>query len=78
MATMKRKKSLYEEMKKFQEEKKGYFIILLALGVLGLVLPVIPGLWLIGLAVALVFPRCYEMLQQLIKKIINFVAANFR
>ncbi len=75
---MRRRNSLYEEMKKFQEEKKVYFFLLLALGMLGLVFPVIPGLLLIGLAIALISPRYAEILQQWIKRVIDAVAASLR
>ncbi|MDZ7375821.1 MAG: hypothetical protein ONB13_04300 [candidate division KSB1 bacterium] len=78
MATIRRKNSLYEEMKRFQEEKKFYVIILLSVGVLGLVFPLIPGLLLIGLAVALMAPKSAEVLQQRIKRIIEAVASNLR
>ncbi|MDZ7331604.1 MAG: hypothetical protein ONB31_06470 [candidate division KSB1 bacterium] len=65
-------------MKRFQEEKKFYVIILLSVGVLGLVFPLIPGLLLIGLAVALMAPKSAEVLQQRIKRIIEAVASNLR
>lgn len=75
---MKKKKSLYEEMKKFQAEKKSYIIILLVLGVLGLIFPVIPGLFLIGLAIALLSPRHGELILKKIKNMFDTIAANFR
>lgn len=75
---MKHKHSLYEEMKKFQEEKKVYIIVLFVLGGIGLIFPVIPGLMLIGLAIALMSPKLAEMLQAKIKRIIHLIAANFR
>lgn len=75
---MKKKKSLYEEMKNFQDEKKYYIIVLLVLGVLGLIFPVIPGLLLIGLAIALFSPRHGEVLLKKIKNLFNTIAANFR
>lgn len=78
MATMGPKNSLYEEMKKFQGEKKFYFIILLSMGVLGLFFPLIPGLLLIGLAVALIAPKSAELFQQRIKRIIETVASSLR
>lgn len=77
MATMGRKNSLYEEMKKFQEEKKFYIIILLSIGALGLVFPLIPGLLLIGSAVALIAPKSAEVLQRRIKKIIETVTSSW-
>ncbi len=75
---MKHKHSLYEEMKKFQEEKKVCIIVLFVLGVIGLIFPVIPGLLLIGLAIALMSPRLAEILQAKIKRIIHLIADNLQ
>lgn len=49
--------SLNEEIKKFQNEKKKYFIILMILGFVGLIVPVIPGLLLISMGFALLKPN---------------------
>lgn len=54
---MKKKYSLYEEMKDFNRKKKLYVIGLISLGILGLVLPVIPGLLLIGMGLTLLSPK---------------------
>ena len=54
---MAKKKSLTEEIKQFQKERKWYGTALLSVGMLGLVLPVIPGLFLIALGVALISPK---------------------
>lgn len=75
---MKNKKSLYDEMKKFQDEKKYYIIVLLVLGILGLIFPVIPGLLLIGMAIALISPKHGEIFLKKIKGWFNSIAANFR
>lgn len=75
---MKKKNSLYDEMKKFQSEKKKYIIALFILGILGLIFPIIPGLLLIGLGVALISPKYGEALIEKIKKGFNSLVANFR
>ncbi len=48
---MDKKKSLFEEMKKFQSEKQYYIVALIMVGVLGLIFPIIPVLLLIGMAI---------------------------
>ncbi len=75
---MKKKKSLYEEIKKFQDEKKLYGIVLLVLGILGLIFPIIPGLLLIGLAITLISPKHGEVILKKLKSFFNSIAANFR
>jgi len=75
---MKKKNSLYEEMKKFQDEKKYYTIVLLVVGILGLIFPIIPGLFLIGLAIALISPKHGEVFLKKIKRLFHSIAANFR
>jgi len=64
---MARKRSLYEEMKAFQREKKKYVIFLILFGLLGLIFPIIPGLFLIGLGIALISPRQGQALFDKIK-----------
>jgi uncharacterized protein YqgC (DUF456 family) len=75
---MEKKSSLYDEMKKFHSEKKNYIIALIILGVLGLMLPIIPGLLLIGLGIALISPKYGEALLEKIKKWFNSLVANLR
>ncbi len=75
---MEKKNSLYDEMKKFQNEKKNYVIALFILGILGLIFPIIPGLLLIGLGVALISPKYGEALLEKIKKWFNSIVANLR
>jgi uncharacterized protein YqgC (DUF456 family) len=75
---MEKKNSLYDEMKKFQNEKKNYVIALFILGILGLIFPIIPGLLLIGLGVALISPKYGEALLEKIKKWFNSILANLR
>ncbi|MFZ5515614.1 MAG: hypothetical protein ACOY90_03185 [Candidatus Zhuqueibacterota bacterium] len=65
---MKQQNSLYEEMKKFRSEKKLYSIVLLVLGVIGLVLPIIPGFLFIGLGLALLYPKQGTELLERIKR----------
>ena len=64
---MNENKSLYDEMKEFQHEKKKYFIGLIILGFLGLLLPIIPGLALIGLGIVLIIPETGAQLMQRVK-----------
>ncbi|MDZ7263125.1 MAG: hypothetical protein ONB16_00980 [candidate division KSB1 bacterium] len=54
---MKKKYSLYDEMKEFNKQKKLYAVILLVIGMFGLIFPIIPGLLFIGLAIALFSPQ---------------------
>lgn len=68
---MKKKESLYEEIKTFQGQKKIYFIILIVVGLLGLVFPVIPGLLLIGLGLALMCPKYGDILLDKVRKWIS-------
>lgn len=75
---MEKKNSLYDEMKKFQGEKKNYIIALLILGILGLIFPIIPGLLLIGLGIALISPKHGEIFLEKIKKWFNSILANFK
>ncbi|MFQ5649354.1 MAG: hypothetical protein ACE5IY_05380 [bacterium] len=52
-----KKKRLAEEIKEFQQNKKMLIPILVVLGVLGLILPILPGIAFLFLAYVLVFPR---------------------
>lgn len=61
---MKDKKPLWREIQKFSGQKWYLAFILLVLGLFGLVLPVIPGLLLIGLAVFLIKPEWYEKIKR--------------
>lgn len=54
--TNKRSNPLWEEIRRFTRKKYGWAILLLLIGMLGIVIPVIPGLLLILLAVALFKP----------------------
>ena len=65
---MQKGKTLTEEIKQFQNEKKWYITVLLALGTLGLILPVLPGLFLIGLAVSLISPKYGDLFNKKIKE----------
>ncbi len=57
-------KRLADEIKHFQKQKRVIVPVLLALGVVGLFLPLLPGLALLFLAVLLIFPRGGESLLQ--------------
>lgn len=72
------KKSLVDEIKKFQSQKKIYVIALFGLGALGLIFPVIPGLLLIGLGIALISPKYGETFLKKIKQWFHSVVAIFR
>jgi uncharacterized protein YqgC (DUF456 family) len=58
------KKPLWQEIQKFSGQKWYIALILLLLGLFGLVLPVIPGVLLIALAVFLIKPGWYEKLKK--------------
>lgn len=60
------KKELVDEIREFQQSKKIAIPIILSLGILGLVLPVLPGVALLFLGFLLIFPREGE---EVIKKI---------
>lgn len=50
-------KSLYQEIKDFQHSKKRLIPVLFSLGLLGLFLPVLPGIALLLLGLSLLFPQ---------------------
>ncbi|MFQ5674908.1 MAG: hypothetical protein ACE5G1_03345 [bacterium] len=60
------KKALVDEIRDFQQNKKVAIPIILSLGVLGLLLPILPGVALLFLGFLLLFPRDGE---KAIKKI---------
>lgn len=66
---------LREEIRQFQKKKTRFAIPILVLGVLGLILPVIPGVALIMLAILLLFPmqgqRLIDRIKRYVKKIMN-------
>jgi len=74
---MKKHNSLYEEMKKFRSEKKKYSIVLLTLGVIGLILPIIPGFLFIGLGLALLYPKQGTELLEKVKKWFKSIFSSF-
>jgi len=61
---MKQKEPLWHEIKKFSGRKIGLAILFICLGLLGLVLPVIPGLLLLGVAILLIKPEWYPKLKK--------------
>ncbi len=61
------RKTLSEEIKEFQLHKKKLIPILLAAGLLGLVLPILPGAAILFLAFVLLFPKEGEALIQRIR-----------
>jgi hypothetical protein len=54
------KKPLWQEIESFSKKKKWIALGLIVLGISGLVLPVIPGLLLIGIAVFILKPEWYH------------------
>lgn len=54
------KKSLNEEISDFQQDKKKLVPYLLLLGLIGLFLPVLPGIAILFLVFLLIFPRYGE------------------
>ncbi|OQX86355.1 hypothetical protein B6D60_06495 [candidate division KSB1 bacterium 4484_87] len=71
----KKQRSLYDEIKEFHKEKKKYVIVLFFFGILGLIFPIIPGLLLLGMGVALLDPKGGE---ELIQKIKDWVRSFFK
>jgi len=73
---MEKNSSLTEEIKQFQKEKKWYVTALMSVGMLGLVLPVIPGLFLIAAGVTLISPKygneLLEKIKNWIKSLVKF------
>jgi uncharacterized membrane protein YbaN (DUF454 family) len=64
----KNKRPLIDEIRSFRKNKIKTALMLLALGLAGLVLPVIPGMLFIILAVWLVFPDQSEKLWKRLKE----------
>lgn len=60
------KKDLVDEIRDFQKNKKKLIPILVVLGILGLFLPILPGVALLFFGFLLIFPREGE---NLLKKI---------
>jgi len=54
------KKPLWHDIKKFSKQKIWLAILFIILGIPGLVLPVIPGLLLLGVAVFLIKPEWFD------------------
>jgi len=73
---MQRKKTLQEEIKRFQKDKTKLFLILIFLGLLGLFFPILPGLALLFLGFLLVFPRQGEEVIHKIRKYLKLQSEN--
>ncbi len=63
-----RKRPLVDEIRSFRKNKIKTALLLLVIGLAGLVLPIIPGLVFILLAVWLVFPDQSEKLWERLKE----------
>ncbi len=61
-----RKKDLIDEIENFRENKKKLIPVVIVLGILGLFLPILPGVALLFFGFLLIFPRDGE---KLLKKI---------
>ena len=61
-----RKKDLVDEIKDFKENKKKLIPVVIVLGILGLFLPILPGVALLFFGFLLIFPKAGE---NLLKKI---------
>jgi hypothetical protein len=64
----KNKRPLIDEIKSFRSKKLKTALTLLAIGLAGLVLPIIPGVLFIVVAVWLVFPDQSEKLWERVKE----------
>lgn len=61
------KKPLWEEIVNFTKSKNKLAVSLIAIGVLGLLLPVIPGLLLIAVGIYLLKPEWADKVKELFK-----------
>ena len=61
------KKPLWEEIVDFTKSKNKLAISLIAIGILGLILPVTPGLLLVALGIYLLKPEWAEKVKELFK-----------
>ncbi len=64
-------KTLTDEIKEFQKHKKKLIPAIIAVGILGLFLPIIPGVALLFLGFFLLFPRQGENLFNKIRRTIK-------
>lgn len=65
------RKTLREEIREFQSHKQKLIPILIVVGLLGLVLPIIPGVAVLFLAFMLLFPKHGEQLLKRIRQTIK-------
>ncbi len=64
-----KKPNLREDIRRFRKRKAWYAVPLLILGVVGLILPVMPGWILIFLGVLLLFPTTGDKILERLKKL---------
>jgi hypothetical protein len=62
------KKPLWEEIVDFTKSKNKLAVTLIAIGVLGLILPIIPGLLMIAVGIYLLKPEWIEGIKALFKQ----------
>jgi hypothetical protein len=67
------KKSLADVIKDYQKDKKKLIPILIALGLVGLIFPILPGIAILFLSLLLIFPRRGE---EVIRKIRSIFGLN--
>ena len=70
---MKKNQTLFDEIRTFQKQKFLIIPIIVLFGLLGLFLPIVPGITLLFFAFIILFPRKGEIL---IKKLRNFLELN--
>ncbi|MCK5032644.1 MAG: hypothetical protein KAS18_03395 [Calditrichia bacterium] len=61
------KKPLWEEIVDFTKSKNKLAVALIALGLIGLVLPILPGLLLIAVGIYLLKPEWVDKIKELFK-----------
>jgi hypothetical protein len=65
---MEDKKPLWEEIVEFTKSKNKLAIAFIALGSVGLILPIIPGLLLVAVGIYLLKPEWADKIKELFKK----------
>jgi len=61
---MENKKPLWQEIKDFSRHKYKWAVLFIILGLLGLILPVIPGILLLAVALFILKPEWYQKLKK--------------
>jgi uncharacterized protein YqgC (DUF456 family) len=61
---MEKRKVLWEDIVEFSKRKYKLAILLIVIGITGLVLPIIPGLLLLGVGIFILKPEWFEVLRK--------------